>query len=138
MKFIKPVFFALIAMACLYLLYAVYISKTGFDTGSGFGISVMFVLSAITAGVAILFPVIYMASHPKTAIPALISIGAILLIFGLGYALSGDEITIAYEKVEFTSPGSSKLVGGALKTMYIMIAVVLGVTVFSEVRKLFK
>lgn len=138
MKFIKPVFYTLIALACLYLVYAIYMSTGRENAGAGFGISVMFILSAITVGVAIFFPIAYMVSHPKSAIPALIGIGVILLVFGLGYALSGDEITLAYERVKFTSPGASKLVGGALKMMYIMIAGVLGVTVFSEVRKFFK
>jgi len=138
MKLLKPVFYALVALICLYLVYAVYMSSSSVETGAGFGITITFLLGVIAAGAAIIFPIVYMISHPKSAVQALIGIGLILVVFGLGYALSGDEILISYEKVGFTSPSASKFVGGALKMMYITIAAVMGVTVFSEVRKLFK
>lgn len=137
MKFLKPVFYALVALICLYLVFAVYMSD-GAESGAGFGITITFLLGVIAAGTAIIFPIVYMISHPKSAVQALIGIGLILVAFGLGYALSGDEILKTYEDVGFTSPTASKFVGGALKMMYITIAAVMGATVYAEVRKLFK
>lgn len=139
MKLIKPIFYVLITLICVYLTYAIYISpENNVDTGAGFGITITFILSIISIAAAVIFPVVYMISHPKSAMRALVGVVLMIVVFGLGYALSGDEITVAYEKVGFDSAGASKLVGGSLKMMYIMIAAVLAVTVFSEVRKLFK
>jgi len=138
MKVLKPVFYALVALICLYLVFAVYMSSDSAETGAGFGLAITYILGIIAAGAAIIFPIVYMISHPKSGVQALIGVGLLLVMFGLGYALSGDEILISYEKVGFTSPSASKLVGGALKMMYITIAAVLGATVYSEVRKLFK
>ncbi|MDX5321656.1 MAG: hypothetical protein LPK45_11015 [Bacteroidota bacterium] len=137
MQYLKPAFYAIVALICLYLAYAVY-SGNSVESGAGFGLTMTYILAIVAVGASIVFPVIYMISHPKSAVRALIGIGLILVIFGLGWALSGDEILISYEKVGFTSPSASKLVGGALKMMYMVIAVVLGATIYSEVRKLIK
>lgn len=138
MKFIKPAFYALVAIVCLYIVYAIYVSDSSVGTGAGFGITFTFLLGVIAAGSAIVFPILYMASHPKSAIGALVGVGLIVVIFLIGYFLSGDEILISYERVGFTSHSASKLVGGALKMMYIAIAAVIGSAIYSEVRKLTK
>lgn len=138
MKFIKPVFYTLITLVCIYLIYAIYVSDSQVDAGAGFGITVSFILSVVSIGAAIIFPIMYMISHPKSAIRAFIGLAVMLAIFGIGYALSGNEITLVYEKVGFTSPSLSKLIGGSLIMMYIMIAAVIAVTVYAEVRSLFK
>ena len=138
MKFIRPIFYALVAIICLVLVYSVYMGNSAATFGAGFGMNMMFLLGAIAAGAAIFFPIRYMVSHPKNAVRALIGAVAILVIFGLGYALSGDEILITYEKVGFTSPTASKLVGGALIMMYLMILGVIGSALFSELRKFLK
>ena len=138
MKFVRPIFYILVTLLCLYVAYAVYISSTSVESGANAGLVFTLVLAIIAIAASVIFPIVYMISHPKSAISALIGVGVILVLFGIGYALSGDEILITYEKVGFTDPGASKLVGGALKMMYIIIAAVLGSAIFSEVRKLIK
>ncbi|MHB1279404.1 MAG: hypothetical protein ACYC1Q_13530 [Bacteroidia bacterium] len=138
MKYVKAVFYVLITVVCLYLIYAIYVSDNQVDRGASFGITVTFALSILTIGAAIVFPILYMISHPKSAIRALIGIVLMLVLFGIGYALSGNEITLVYEKVGFTSQALSKIIGGSLMMMYMMIAAVIAVTVYAEVRSMFK
>ncbi|MBI1223564.1 MAG: hypothetical protein GC180_13260 [Bacteroidetes bacterium] len=138
MKFIKPALYALVALICLYIVYAIYVSDSSVVTGAGFGITVTFILSVIAAGAAIVFPIISMISHPKSAIRALIGVGLIVVVFLIGYLVAGNEILISYERVGFTSPSASKMVGGALNMMYMAIVAVLGVTIYAEVKNLMK
>lgn len=138
MKIIRPIFYILVAILSLFVAYAVYLSGSNVESGADVGLVFTLILGIIAVAACIVFPILTMISHPKSGIRALIAVGALLALFGIGYALSGNEILISYEKVGFTDPGSSQLVGGALKLMYIMIAVVMASAVFSEVRKLIK
>ncbi|HCS20344.1 MAG TPA: hypothetical protein DIW47_07255 [Bacteroidetes bacterium] len=138
MKYFKAILYTLVLLVCLYLLYAIYVSDTQGANGSGFGITVIFVLGALSIGAAIVFPIMYMISHPKSAIRTLIGVGLVFALFGIGWALSGNEVLLAYEEVNFTSASGSKLIGGSLIMMYLMIAAVLGVTIFAEVKSIFK
>lgn len=138
MKYFKAVLYTLVLLVCLYVVYAIYISDTQGDNGAGFGITVIFILGALSIGVAVIFPIVYMFTHPKSAIRTLIGVGLVLALFGIGYALSGNEILLAYEEVDFTSSKGSKVIGGSLIMMYLMIAAVIAVTVFAEVKSLFK
>lgn len=138
MKYFKNVLYGLVLAVCLYIVYAIYVSDTQGDNGAGFGITVIFALGALSIATAVAFPIAYMVSHPKSAVRTFIGVGLVLALFGIGYAISGNEITLAYEAVDFTSEGGSKLIGGSLIMMYLMIVAVIGVTVFAEVKSLFK
>ncbi len=64
-------------------------------------------------------------------------VGVLLVIFLIGWALSGDEVTSTYASFGIGETGS-KLVGGMLTTMYILfIASVIGI-VYSEFNKALK
>ena len=53
-----------------------------------------YILLAIAAITAIIFPIITMVQNPKGAKNALIGVGALVLICVVGYFMSGDEVHI--------------------------------------------
>ena len=96
-----------------------------------------YILFALAAIAAIVFPIIAMVNNPSGAKSALIGVGALVVVFGLAYVLAGDEMTPKYE--EFISgPEASKRVGMGLIAFYILAIGAIGVTLFSGVTKFFK
>ena len=97
-----------------------------------------FALIVIAAAAAIFMPIINSLDDPKSLAQAGIGVAGLLVIFFISYLIAGDEITAKYVAVEFTDPGSSKLVGGVLIMTYIMGAIAALGIVFTEVNKMMK
>lgn len=60
-----------------------------------------------------------------------------LLIFLIGWGISGNEVTEKYALFDVTAK-ASKLIGGAIITTYVMIALVTVGVVFSIVSRIFR
>lgn len=79
-------------------------------------------------------------SDPKAIIKSLISFAGIAVIFFIGYALATGQEHIIKSGADTTtvSADTSKWIGGALITFYVLLgAAVVGI-VFSEISKFFK
>ncbi len=85
----------------------------------------------------IVLPLIKAVDDPKTLLGTAIGLGAILLIFGVSYAASSDEVLPRY--ITFgVGAGISKLVGGLLTTMYLLLGAAVVAIIYTEVTKAFK
>ena len=60
-----------------------------------------------------------------------------LAVFGICYAISGNEVTEKYAIFNVT-PSSSKLIGGAIITTYVMIGLVTVGVFFSIISRVFR
>lgn len=107
------------------------------------GTAILITLSVILIVIVILSaflasPILAVLSNPKGFVKSLIGAGALLVIFFLGYALAGDEITRTYKTMGIDTPGQSKLIGGVIYTVFILI--VLGVLsfIYSSINSLLK
>lgn len=96
-----------------------------------------YALFFLGAAVAIVFPIINMAKNPSGAKSALVGVIALLIVFGIAYALGGDEMTPKYEKF-IDGPEASKRVSMGLIAFYILAIGAIVATVFSGISKLFK
>lgn len=96
-----------------------------------------YVLLGVATASAIVFPILGMAKNPKGAKSALIGVIALAAVFGISYALGGDEMTPKYEGF-ISGPGESKLVSMGLIAFYILAVTAIIATVFSGFVKLFK
>lgn len=104
------------------------------DFMANYGIIICYILFAVAALAAILFPVLQLIQNPKNAKGALVGIGALVVVFGISYALSSD---VNPSKME-VSAETVKQVGTGLYAFYILAIVAIAATVYSEVSKLFK
>lgn len=90
--------------------------------GSDFMIDAGLYLAYALFGVGVLaaigFPLVEMVTNLETAKKTLISVGSLVVIFGLSYVLSGSEVLDSYQKFGITA-SSSKLIGSSLIMLYI-------------------
>jgi hypothetical protein len=90
--------------------------------GSDFMIDAGLYLAYALFGVGVLaaigFPLVEMVTNLETAKKTLISVGSLVVIFGLSYVLSGSEVLDSYQKFGITA-SSSKLIGASLIMLYI-------------------
>ena len=108
--------------------------------GSGLiniALMVTYVLIGIAVVSVVVLPLIKAIDNPKTLIGTAIGLGVLLVIFGIGYALSGDEVLPKYVS-QGVGAGISKFVGGLLTTMYLLFGAAIVGIVYTEVSKAFK
>ncbi|MEK6480751.1 hypothetical protein WJR50_24625 [Catalinimonas sp. 4WD22] len=104
---------------------------------STYGLYAAYILAGLALVLAIVLPLISALSNPKALLGTVVGLIGIAIVFFIGYSISGDEITTVYTKFGITE-SSSKFIGGALITMYLLIGVALVSIVFTEVNKIFK
>ena len=101
------------------------------------GLMVTYALIGIAVISVIVLPLIKAIDNPKTLIGTAIGLGVLLVVFGISYAISGDEVLPRYV-AQNVGPGISKFVGGLLTTMYLLFGAAIVGIVYTEVSKAFK
>ena len=132
-KLFSIILMALLGLsALLSLLFA-------FDIVSeGLLITWCYILLAIAAVTAIVFPIITMAQNPKGAKNALIGVGALIFICVIGYFMSGSEVYIDHDGVLLADAATSQKSEAGLIAFYILGAGAIGSIIFPEVSKMLK
>ncbi len=96
-----------------------------------------YTLVIVAAVAAIILPLISALGDPKSLLMSGVGVLALVVVFAIGYAISGNEVTPVYTKFA-VGPDLSKAVGGALIMTYIMgIGAVLGI-IYTEFIKIVK
>ncbi len=96
-----------------------------------------YTLVIVAVVLALLMPLINALSDPKSLLKSSMGILALVVIYFIGYALSGNEVTPLYTKFD-VGPDLSKAVGGALIMTYILGGLALVGIVYTELIKVFK
>ena len=102
------------------------------------GIIVAYVLIVIGVVSAVVFPLINAVSQPQSLVKSGIGILAIAVVFGIGYALSDSGLTAKFIQSGVETEGLSKMIGGALTMVYLLMGVALIGIVYTEFSKAFK
>lgn len=98
-----------------------------------------FILFAITAVIAVVFPIINLISHPKNAKQALVVIVIFAVIILISYALSsGTPLNLPGYKGGDNVPAKLHMVGTGLYATYILGAIAFLGILFSEIYRVFK
>ena len=102
------------------------------------GLKFTYALLAVGVIAAIAMPLIQsITSDPKSLVKASMGIGFILVVYLVGYAISGSEVTASYAEFGVDSV-VSKRIGGLLNSMYILMVLALVGILFTEVSKFAK
>ena len=104
---------------------------------STYGLYAAYILIGVAILAAILMPLIQSFSNPRALLGALVGVVAIAVLFFIGYSIAGNEVVPLYIKNNVTSAVTSKMIGGALITMYILILLALVSIVVTEITKIF-
>jgi len=105
------------------------------------GIQLMLAILAISVIITIFWALAQMVMNPSGAKMGFIWLAVIVGLFALGYFVLNspdNDAIIADLKTNGVSDGQSKLIGGGLWMMLLMLLGSLGIFVFSEIRNLFK
>lgn len=103
------------------------------DVGLYFGYTLLIV--AVVA--AIVLPLIKAVQSPDTFLKSLYGVVAILVIFGISYAISDSSVRPTW-LVMGIGENTSKLIGAGLITFYIVVVLAFLGLIFSEINKALK
>lgn len=104
------------------------------DFIANYGLYAAYVLAILAVLLVIILPLINSINDPKSLLGTAVGVVVIGIIFFIGWSMSSGEAYTRYGVNETYS----KVIGGALITMYIMAIIALVGIVFSEVSKIFK
>ena len=102
------------------------------------GIIVAYILIVIGVVSAVVFPLINAMDEPKTLVKSGIGVLGILIVFGIGYAISDSALTAKFIQSGVETEGLSKMIGGALTMVYLLMGVAIIGIVYTEFSKVFK
>ena len=103
------------------------------------GLWITYIMMIVAVAAAVILPVIYALSDPKSLIGVGIGVAVILVLFFISYAISSDEITNPKAAANYgVTPSSAKAIGGSIVMMYILMFVAFVGIIFTEVGKLFR
>ncbi|MEQ9300600.1 MAG: hypothetical protein RIF33_18660 [Cyclobacteriaceae bacterium] len=96
-----------------------------------------YILTIVAAVAAVVLPLIQSLGDPASLAKSGLGLLALVVVFGIGYAMAGSEVLPSY--VEFgVDAGLSKFIGGSLTMMYILTIGAIGGIVFTELSKAVK
>ena len=101
------------------------------------GLYVSYVLIGIAILSSIVLPLINSLDDTAALIKAGIGVGIILVLYGISWAISGNEVLDLYIKWDI-GEGISKAIGGALIMMYILFLVAIAGIIYTEISKAFQ
>ncbi len=107
------------------------------DFVSTYGLYLAYILIGLGILLAIVLPLISAFSNPKALIGTAVGVVIIVAVFFIGWAIASNEVLPAYAEENIT-PASSKIIGGGLIAMYIMIGIAIVTILFSELSSIFK
>ena len=96
-----------------------------------------YTLFFIGAAAAIILPLLHLAKDPKSGKYGLIGLVGLIVVFGISYAIAGDEMLPKYEAF-IDGPEDSKMVGMGLIAFYILALGAIAAVLFSSVSKMIK
>ncbi len=102
------------------------------------GLKFTYLLLIVTTVAAVVMPLYQsIKSDPKSLLKSALGFGFVVLVYGIGYAISGNEVTSTY--TEFgVDEGLSKIIGGLLITVYILMFLAMVGILFTEIGKIAK
>ncbi|MBY0432594.1 MAG: hypothetical protein K2U26_00625, partial [Cyclobacteriaceae bacterium] len=74
------------------------------------GLYVSYFLLIIALAACILLPLLGSIQNPKALVKSLMGVGGLLVLFGIGYVMSGSEVTAKYTALG-VGEGGSKMIG---------------------------
>lgn len=102
-----------------------------------FGFYVFYVLFVVAVVAAIVFPIINAFKTPGSLGKSAIGVGALVVLFGISYALAGTDISVKALALGETE-SSVKFIGAGLIMFYIALLLSLVALVYAEISKALK
>ncbi len=105
---------------------------------ANYGLYLAYILTIVGVVLAIVLPLIKSLDEPKQLIGTAIGVGILIVIYGIGYMISGSEVTARYIESGVETEGLSKLIGGMLTMVYLLLGIAVVGIVYTELNKAIK
>ncbi len=102
------------------------------------GLYIAYFLFFLASGAAIFFPLFSLVKHPKSLGKSGLGVGALIVLFGISYALSGSELNPKWAGLGVTTEFNSKMIGAGLTMFYFILIIAIIVMIYSAISKAFK
>ncbi|HOX82003.1 MAG TPA: hypothetical protein PLS08_03165 [Chryseolinea sp.] len=102
-----------------------------------FGFYVFYILLVVAVVGAIVFPIINAIKTPGSLGKSAIGVGALVVLFGISYALAGTYISVKALALGQTE-STVKFIGGGLIMFYLLLALSVVALVYAEISKALK
>ncbi|MCU0358893.1 MAG: hypothetical protein MUE95_15100 [Cyclobacteriaceae bacterium] len=101
------------------------------------GLYASYILMVLAAGAAIVLPLMNIVQSPGQLKKGLIALVAIVVLFGISYALTGSEVTADLAAKGITE-STVKMVGAGLTMFYLVAGIAIIGLIISEIKNAFK
>jgi hypothetical protein len=101
------------------------------------GLYLSYVMLGIAALAAIVLPLINSLDKPQTLVKGAVGIVALLVLFLVSWGISGNEVMDSYVTAGVDAT-VSKLVGGVLTMMYLLLGISIVGIIYTEISKAVK
>jgi len=101
------------------------------------GLYIAYAMFFIGLIAAVVMPVLNSLGDPKSLMKTGMGIGAIVVVYLIGYIISGSEVTDVYTQFG-VDEGSSKSIGGGIIMVYLLALIAVGGIVFGEISRIIK
>lgn len=101
------------------------------------GMWLFYILLIASVAAAVIMPLLHAVKTPGTFKKSLVGVGALVVLFGISYVLSGSEVTAVHAAKGIT-PDTSKMIGAGLTMFYFaLFGSIIGI-IYSEISKAIK
>lgn len=101
------------------------------------GLYLFYALLLIAVLAAVIFPIIHSIKAPGALLKSAISLGVVIVIFGISYAVADSSVNAKAAALGVTE-SSSKLIGAGLIMFYVALILSALALVYSEISKALK
>ncbi len=105
---------------------------------ANYGLYLAYILTIVGVVLAIVLPLIKSLDEPKQLVGTAIGVGILIVLYGIGYMISGSEVTARYIESGVETEGLSKLIGGMLTMVYLLLGIAIVGIVYTELNKAIK
>ena len=102
------------------------------------GLYVAYFLFFLAAGAALVLPLISLLKHPKSLGKTGLGVGGLVVLFGISFALSGNELKPKWAELGVTTEFNSQMIGAGLTMFYFILIIAIIVMIYSAISKAFK
>jgi hypothetical protein len=102
------------------------------------GVYATYILVAVAIGAMIILPLVNALRNPKNLGKSAIGLGALVVLFGVAFAMSGSELSPKWISLGVTTEFSSRLIGAGLTMFYFVLIIAVIGMIYSEISKAIK
>jgi hypothetical protein len=128
---------ALLSIVCVIMIY---VAKSGKSENSavGYGMIMVYVCFGITVLISLLLAAKGLVNNPKSAVRTIAGLVVLVVLFFIGKAVDGGEVTDVYKAFDIQDSGTSSSIGGVLIATWLVLGGTFALAIVASIRDFIK